>query len=139
MSSTPPADSARARGREHVHANVAAMHAQFHFPSAFEVDGWIYLSGVIAVPRAGETSLVPAYERALGEIGEVLAKAGSSWHDVVKMTSFHKDVMAEAGDLVTVKDRVMPAPYAAWTAVNVASLADPEGVTEIEVIARKRG
>lgn len=138
MTGTVDPSSARGRGREHVHTNLKDMYAQYHFASAFEVDGWVYLSGVIASPQPGEPDLVPAYERAFAEIGEVLASAGAHWDDVVKMTSFHKDLMAEAPALCQVKDRVMPPPYHAWTAVNVASLADPAGVTEIEVIARKR-
>jgi enamine deaminase RidA (YjgF/YER057c/UK114 family) len=138
MTKTVDPASARGRGTEHVHANLQDMYNQFHFCSAFEVDGWVYLSGVIASPQPGEADLIPAYERAFKEIGEVLASAGVSWDGVVKITSYHKDVMAEAPAMCAVKDRVMPPPYPAWTAINIASLADPNGVTEIDITARKR-
>ena len=127
--------SARGRALEIVHPNLKDMYAQYHFPSALVVDGTLYLSGVLAVPLEGEAGLVPAYERAFAEIGDTLAQAGMTWDDVVKINSYHIDLMAEAPAMCTVKDRLVLPPYPAWTAVNVASLADPGAVTEIEIIA----
>ena len=135
MSRTAAPGSARGRAREIIHPNLKDMYAQYHFPSALVVDGTLHLSGVLAVPRDGEADLVPAYERAFAEIGDTLAQAGMTWDDVVKFNSYHTDLMAEAPAMCTVKDRLVLPPYPAWTAVNVASLADPAAVTEIEIVA----
>jgi enamine deaminase RidA (YjgF/YER057c/UK114 family) len=129
----------RARGREHVHPALAAAHARFHVPSAFEVDGWVYLTGVIAAraPDDAQDDFEPAFERAFTQIAEVLALAGCNWGDVVKITSHHLDIGAEIGAMAKVKDRHVAAPYPAWSVIGAGSLANPAGVCEIEVIARK--
>lgn len=132
-----PAGS-RARGREHVHSKLKQAHALFHVPSAFEIDGWVYLTGVIAATVQGEAEApVQAFVRAFDQIAEVLALAGCSWGDVVKITSYHLDLQAHLPVMAQVKDRYCAAPYPAWSVVGVASLANPNGVCEIEVIARK--
>lgn len=128
----------RSRGKEYVHPNLAAAHAKFHVPSAFELDGWVYLTGVIAA-RAAEDGgdLTPAFTRAFQQIAEVLQLAGCRWGDVVKITSYHLDLHAELPIMAAVKDQYCEAPYPAWSVVGIASLANPAGVCEIEVIARK--
>jgi len=128
----------RARGLEHVHAKLKHAHALFHVPSAFEIDGWVYLTGVIAASAPGEEGEpAQAFVRAFEQIAEVLALAGCSWGDVVKITSYHLDLGAQLPVMAQVKDKYCGAPYPAWSVVGVASLANPNGVCEIEVIARK--
>ena len=130
---------ARAGGNEYVHPDLAGAHARFHVPSACEIDGWVYLTGVIAAPREGEASREHAFERAFEHIAEVLALAGLNWGDVVKITSFHLDIGADLGVMADVKDRFCAAPYPAWSVIGAASLANPRGVCEVEVIARRAG
>lgn len=96
----------------------------------------VYLSGVIAAPRAGETTFVPAYERAFAIIDATLKRAGTSWNDVVDMTTFHTDLIAQIPALMQVKPRYVIAPYPAWTAIGVTRLFEDSGITEIKVVAR---
>jgi enamine deaminase RidA (YjgF/YER057c/UK114 family) len=130
---------ARRRAQDFVHPNMANAYAYAHCPSAIEIDGWVYLTGVVAAPMAEEgADLTPAFDRAFVQIGEVLELGGCTWDDVIKMTSFHLDIAAELTTMAEVKDRyIIQAPYPAWSVLGAGSLANPLGVCEIEVIARK--
>lgn len=129
---------ARRRARDYVHPTMAGAYAFAHCPSAIEIDGWVYLTGVVAAPTAEEGGdLTPAFERAFAQIGEVLSMSGCGWDDVVKLTSFHLDIAKELETMVQVKNRhITQAPFPAWSVLGAGSLANPLGVCEIEVIAR---
>ena len=114
-----------------------AQQNQYGYADAVIAGDTIYLSGVIAAPRAGETSLVPAYERAFATIAATLQRVGASWDDVVDMTTFHTDLAAQASDIAAVKNRYVKAPFPAWTAIGNAKLFEPTGVTEIKVTAHR--
>ncbi len=62
---------------------------QWGFADAVVTGDTIYLSGVVAGLRPGETDLKLPYERSFQRIGKILARAGASWDDVVDSTSFH--------------------------------------------------
>jgi enamine deaminase RidA (YjgF/YER057c/UK114 family) len=61
------------------------------FADAIVTGDTIYLSGVVAGVREGETDLQVGYTRAFERIGDILKKAGASWDDVAEITSFHTD------------------------------------------------
>jgi|SRR5690625_5012481 len=136
--STEKLNGARSRAKEYVHDNMKRAYANAQAPSAIEIDGWVYLTGVIAAPQEGESDLEPAFIRAFEQLTEVLKMAGCSWDDVIKITSFHKDAGAQLEVVSKIKKQfVKHAPYPAWTIVGTNSLANPAGVCEIEVIAKK--
>lgn len=127
------------RGEEHVHANMAGAHAKFHVPSAREIDGWVYCTGVVAAALEGdEPGFQPGFERAFAQIAEVLAMAGCTWNNVVSIVSHHTDIGAQLADMAAVKDKYCDeAPYPAWSIVGASHLANPQGFCEIIVVARK--
>jgi enamine deaminase RidA (YjgF/YER057c/UK114 family) len=96
----------------------------------------IYLSGVVAGPRPGETDLTLGYERAFKRIGAILQRAGASWDDVVDMTSFHTDLTTQMPAIVAVKKKYIVGPPPAWTAIQVARLIPNSGITEIKMVAK---
>ena len=96
----------------------------------------IYLSGVVAGLRPGESDLQIAYDRAFRQIGKVLERAGASWDDVVDITSFHTDLKAQMPAIVAVKNRYIHAPPPAWTAIQVVRLIPDAGITEIKITAK---
>jgi enamine deaminase RidA (YjgF/YER057c/UK114 family) len=96
----------------------------------------IYLSGVVAGQRDGET-LEAAYERTYARIGAVLRRAGASWDDVVDITTYHTDVVAQMPAIVAVHRRHVTAPFPAWTAIDVDRLIPERGITEIKIVARR--
>jgi enamine deaminase RidA (YjgF/YER057c/UK114 family) len=108
---------------------------QWGFADAVVVDNTIYLSGVVAGLRPGETDLKIAYDRAFQRIGKILAKAGASWDDVVDITSFHTDVKAQMPAIVAVKNKYITGAPPAWTAIQVVRLIPDNGITEIKVVA----
>lgn len=128
----------RARATEVVHAHMARAYEFAQVPSAIIIDGWVYLTGVVAAPAASEADdLKPAFLRAFEQIGEVLSEAGAGWGDVIKITSFHLDIEGELPVMAQVKQQyISEAPFPAWSVLGIASLANPLGVCEIEVIAR---
>ncbi len=112
-----------------------AQQQAFGYADAVVAGGMIHLSGVIAAPRPGETGFEPAYERAFQQIAATLKRAGASWADVVDITTYHTDLIAQAEAIKTVKNRHVEAPYPAWTAIGVTRLFEEAGITEIKVVA----
>lgn len=98
----------------------------------------VYLSGIVAGLRTGETDQKVAFERAFTMIGEVLKRSGSSWDEVVDMTTYHTDWPAQMDDFIAVKHRFVKAPFPAWTAIDIDRLVPPNGLVEIKVVARRR-
>jgi enamine deaminase RidA (YjgF/YER057c/UK114 family) len=96
----------------------------------------IYLSGVVAGLRPGETDLQLAYDRAFRHIGKILTRAGASWDDVVDITSFHTDLKTQMPAIVAVKNKYIHAPPRAWTAIQVVRLIPDAGITEIKIVAK---
>jgi len=117
---------------------LAKIEAEWGFSDAIVTGDTIYLSGVVAGVRDGETDLRIAYTRAFERIGETLKKAGASWDDVVDITSFHTDLTTQMPAMVAVKNGYIKAPFPAWTAIQVSRLIPPSGITEIKIIAKKR-
>jgi len=98
----------------------------------------IYLSGVVAGLRPGETDQAAAFDRAFKIIGDVLARSGSSWDGVVEMTTYHTDIKTQLDGFIAVKHRYLRAPFPAWTAIDVDRLVPDNGLVEIKVIARRK-
>ena len=96
----------------------------------------VYLSGVVAGTRPGETDLKLAYDRAFQRIGKILERAGVSWDDVVDITSFHTDLKTQMPAIVAVKNKYIHAPPPAWTAIQVVRLIPDNGITEIKMVAK---
>ena len=96
----------------------------------------VYLSGVVAGLRPGETDLKLAYERAFQRLGKILQRAGVGWDDVVDITSFHTDLTTQMPAIVAVKNKYVRSPPPAWTAIEVARLIPNTGLTEIKIVAK---
>ena len=117
-------------------ANARKGQEEWGYADAIVAGDTIYLSGVVAGQREGET-LEQAYERAYQRIGKVLERAGASWDDVVDITSFHTDVVAQMPVIVAVQKRYIKAPVPAWTAIDVDRLIPDRGITEIKIVAHR--
>ena len=109
---------------------------QWGFADAIVVGDTIYLSGVVAGLRPGETDLKLPYESAFQRIGKTLERAGASWDDVVDITSFHTDLTTQMPAIVAVKSKYVRNPPPAWTAIQVSRLIPDSGLTEIKIIAK---
>jgi enamine deaminase RidA (YjgF/YER057c/UK114 family) len=108
------------------------------FSDAIVTSDTIYLSGVVAGVRDGETDLRLAYTRAFERISEILKNAGATWDDVVEITSFHTDLTTQMPAMIAVKKNYVKPPFPAWTAIQVSRLIPTNGVTEIKIVAKLR-
>jgi len=115
-----------------------AFFEEFGFSEAVVHDGTVYLSGVIIGPPGEGQSEAEAYDRAFEYLGSVLERAGSSWDDVLDITTFHVDIEASMSALVAAKSKVITAPFPAWTAIDVDRLYSADGLIEIKIVARLR-
>jgi enamine deaminase RidA (YjgF/YER057c/UK114 family) len=97
----------------------------------------VFLSGIVAGQAPGETSLVPGYDRAFKAIGRILERAGSSFDDIVEMTSYHTDVTGQIDAMAEAKAKYVKGPPPAWTAIDVDRLLPDGGLTEIKIVARR--
>ena len=109
---------------------------EWGFADAVITGDTIYLSGVVAGLRPGETDLKLPYERAFARIGAILKRCGASWDDVVDITSFHTDLTSQMPAIVAVKNKYIVAPPPAWTAIGVSRLIPGNGITEIKMVAK---
>ena len=134
-----PAETAGARDRAMVlmpdDPRSRAFHDEYGFADAVVIDGTAYLSGVV-VGDGPDGDLAAGYDRAFRRLGEVLARAGGGWRDVVDITSYHTDVTKQLKPMSDVKARYITAPFPAWTAIQVVRLVPDGGITEIKLVAR---
>jgi enamine deaminase RidA (YjgF/YER057c/UK114 family) len=120
-------------------AEGRAFQEAYGFSDAVVHGDTIHLSGVVAGPAPGETSLEPGYTRAFERIDGILKRLGVTWDDVLVFDTFHKgSVSAQVEALLPVKNRYIKAPFPTWTAVGVTDLYSPDAVTEIRLVVRRR-
>lgn len=117
-------------------AEARAFQEQFGFSDAVIHGDTVYLSGVVAgtPPAGGDT--VAYYDQAFAQIGAILARAGSSWDDVLDITTFHTDIDTSLTPLAAAKNRYVKAPFPTWTAIGVQRLYEPTAAVEIKVVTR---
>lgn len=110
---------------------------QLKFAPAMRAGDMLYLSGVVVQLADGESDDIrPAIERAFKEIAVILKTANLDWSDVVDVTSYMTDLDAQLGPLWEVKEKWVPAPYPAWSAIGVSRLyGGDSALIEIKVTA----
>lgn len=110
----------------------------FQFAPAMRAGDMLYLSGVVVTLAEGETTenITPAVERAFDQIEMTLAEAGASWKDVVDVTSYAVDLDRDMMPMWAVKEKRVPSPYPAWTAIGTTRLfGGDNALIEIKVTA----
>jgi reactive intermediate/imine deaminase len=117
------------------------MHKPFGYSHVVEVTGGrlIFLAGQVALDKDGKTvgegDLRAQTEQVFANIGAGLAAVGADFSSLVKMTTYLTD-MSQVAVLREVRDKYLDAANPpASTAVQVAGLARPEWLVEIEVVA----
>jgi enamine deaminase RidA (YjgF/YER057c/UK114 family) len=136
-----PAAHAQARTPETVimteHPEGRRIQDEWGFADAVIAGDTIYLSGIVVVLPPGQTDMEAAYDRVYRRIGRILERAGSSFADVVDITSYHTDVVAQMPAIIAVQRRYIQAPPPAWTAIDIDRLIPEHGITEIKITARR--
>ncbi|MEL6877696.1 MAG: RidA family protein [Pseudomonadota bacterium] len=105
---------------------------------AWRVGDLVFLSGQAAIAEDGSIVGPDDFDAQLAQtfanIERVLAAAGSDMSKIVKVTIYLTD-MSNFPKIVEARKRHFTAPYPADTTVEVSSLALPELLVEIDVIA----
>ena len=140
----PASPPASARSPDNVIVPVGAADRQQQEEWGYAdavIDGdRVWLSGVVASLRPGETlaDQEAAYDRAFRGLDDVLRRAGSSFEEVVEITTFHTDLPAQIEAFKRVKHRYILGPFPAWTAIDIDRLVPDRGLVEIKLVARRR-
>jgi len=100
----------------------------------------VYLSGQAAIDQqgaiVGEGDIDAQIDQAMENISRALAAAGSDIDRIFKITIFLTD-MNHFDRILAMRERYFQKPWPADTTVGVASLALPELMVELEVIATR--
>ena len=112
--------------------------APYAIAPGWQVGNLLFLSGQAAISPAGELVGVGDFDAQLAQvmanIDRVLAAGGSDRSRIVKVTIYLTD-MSNFPPIVDARRKYFTAPYPADTIVEVKSLALPELMLEIDVIA----
>lgn len=109
-----------------------------NFSQAVRVGTIIHVAGQVAMNEnrefVGEGDAEAQARQCFANLARVLAEAGSSIDDVVKVTAFLVGTEHYAG-YAAAKKEYLPTALPAGTAVIVAGLMDPRFLIEIEAVA----
>ena len=131
------------RGRNMMAKRVlkpATVQAKGSYSPGWEVSGGraVFVAGQIPWDENGNTvckgDVAGQTRQVFANIGAVLAEAGGTLDDVVKITVFAADIRYR-DEINRVRTETFTEPYPASTQVAVASLVDPEWLVEIEAVA----
>ena len=114
------------------------MRERRHYSQAVRVGTFLLVAGQggwtpeLTFPASREEQLRLAF----ANVSTVLAAAGSSWEEIVELTSYHVGLDSEVLDAMVVLLREhCPHHQPLWTALGVAALARPGMVVELTVRA----
>lgn len=141
---------------------LQGVYDNWHFAPAVVSNGLIFCSGIIGTSPDGEppaedglagaqatadaptnalTELMAVrdpeaqFATAFEALRAILQAAGAELSDVVEITTYHVDMSRHMATFMAVKDRYLPPPFPAWTAIGVAELIVPGGLMEIRAVA----
>ena len=120
--------------------NPATVQAKGSYSPGWEVSGGraVFVAGQIPWDADGNTvckgDVAGQTRQVFTNIGAVLAEAGGTLDDVVKITVFAADIRYR-DEINRLRTETFSEPYPASTQVAVASLVDPEWLVEIEAVA----
>lgn len=107
----------------------------YGYSQTVRVGSTIWVSGQAGFgPEGIPASVEEQSQLAFRNLQLVLEAAGASLDDIVEMTTYHTS-MDELAGFMGVKSEFIQAPYPAWTAVEVAGLAEPALKVEIKATA----
>jgi 2-iminobutanoate/2-iminopropanoate deaminase len=105
---------------------------------ATRANGFVFVSGQAGIDETGRTVGPGDFEaqarRALENLRTVLEAAGSGLHDIVKVTIMVTD-MSHLDTIIALRKEYFREPYPADTLLQVAGLAQPDWLVEIDAIA----
>jgi enamine deaminase RidA (YjgF/YER057c/UK114 family) len=113
----------------------------YNISQAIKAGGFVYVSGQAGFDESGRTvegGFVEQGRQAFRNVERVLAAAGATFADVVKVGIFVRDMARDLDDVKKLRAEFLSRPYPADTLLEVSSLAQPDWLIEVEVIALDR-
>jgi reactive intermediate/imine deaminase len=108
---------------------------------AVKAGGLIFVSGQAGIDENGTTVGVSDFQvqahRAFVNLATVLEQGGSDLAHVVKVTIMVTD-MSHLDEIVRLRERYFTEPYPADTLLQVAGLAQPDWLVEIDAVTTAR-
>lgn len=120
-----------------VFGQTTSAFARFGHAPAVRAHGHLFIAGQIGRRpdgTAGETAEEQT-EIALRRVEEILRLENLDLSALVDVTSYHVDIHQHMPGFLAAKQRLVHAPYPAWTIIGVSGLASPELLVEIRAIA----
>jgi 2-iminobutanoate/2-iminopropanoate deaminase len=109
-----------------------------HYTDAVRAGELLFVSGVVPIDGegvlVGGDDVVAQARQVLANLGAVLAAAGATFTDVVKVTVYLTDI-ADRARINPVRQEVFGSARPASTLVEVSALAVPGAKLEIEAVA----
>ncbi|EXU88506.1 RidA family protein [Streptomyces noursei] len=140
MASTSVVEAGSAPGIQRI-ATTPDWYEPYKISQAIKAGGLIHVSGQAGIDERGRTvadDFLTQGRQAFANVQRVLAEAGASLADVVKVGIFVTDMAADLGHVIALREEFLSEPYPADTLLEVASLAQPEWRIEVEVTALAR-
>lgn len=116
-----------------------ASYEAYGYSAAVRSGGFLFISGQVGVDASGSAVKEPAaqFQLAFANLSGVLEAAGCGFDDIVDVTTFHVNMHDHFEAFAAAKQNVFSSPpFPNWTAIGVVSLADPDLLLEIKVIAK---
>ncbi|WP_275462740.1 RidA family protein [Streptomyces noursei] len=140
MASTGIVEAGSAPGIQRI-ATTPDWYEPYKISQAIKAGGLIHVSGQAGIDEQGRTvadDFLTQGRQAFANVQRVLAEAGASLADVVKVGIFVTDMAADLGHVIALREEFLSEPYPADTLLEVSSLAQPEWRIEVEVTALAR-
>jgi enamine deaminase RidA (YjgF/YER057c/UK114 family) len=110
---------------------------RFEYSAAVRAGDLVFVAGQIGLNPDG--SLPPddatQIENAFVRLRLCLESAGATMADLVELVSYHVGLQNQLAVFCEIKSRHVPAPFPAWTILEVAGLARPGLTIEIKAVA----
>ncbi|GGW88008.1 RidA family protein [Streptomyces noursei] len=122
-------------------ATTPDWYEPYKISQAIKAGGLIHVSGQAGIDEQGRIvsdDFLAQGRQAFANVEWVLAEAGASLADVVKVGIFVTDMAANLAHVITLREEFLSEPYPADTLLEVSSLAQPEWRIEVEVTALAR-
>ncbi|MFD8547843.1 RidA family protein [Streptomyces sp. NPDC059649] len=122
-------------------ATVPDWYEPYKISQAIRAGGLIHVSGQAGIDEQGRTvsdDFLEQGRQAFANVTQVLAAAGASLADVVKVGIFVTDMAAHLDQVITLREEFLSEPYPADTLLEVSALAQPGWRIEVEVTALDR-
>jgi len=108
------------------------------YSTAIRAGDFLFITGQVATNASGaivgEGDVREQVRQIFRNLGSILLAAGAQYDNLVRLTYFYMDI-DQVHSLAGVREEFLSEPFPAVTGVQIARLADPRLLVEIEAVA----